>query len=586
MTCGLQERTAIVITQPDLLAVARGDRPADLLIRGGRVVNLFSGEIEETDVAIAGDKIAGLGRDYHAAETIEADGAFIVPGLIDAHVHIESSLCTPAQFMTAVLPRGVTCAVIDPHEIANVAGMAGIRYMAESSRQLPLTTVIMAPSCVPATSMENNGASLNADELVTLLHEGTVHGLAEVMNYPGVIQGDRTVLAKLAAFRGYPIDGHAPKITGHGLNAYAAAGIGSEHECTTVEEAREKLARGLYILIREATNARNLHTLLPLITPYNSRRISFCTDDRIPQDLLNQGSIDYMVRVAIDYGIDPIDVLRMATLNSAEWFGLHDRGATTPGRAADLLLVDDLQDFYARQVVAGGRLVAVDGQMLPTVELPASSGIEATHRVGATVNVAWSSVNLTIKARGSQIRVIGARENQLVTDAYILNATIVDGNAVADPSRDLLKMAVIERHHARGNMGLGFIQGIGLQQGAIAGTVAHDHHNLIVIGADDNSMMTAARAVGDLGGGLVVALGDQVIAQLPLPIGGLMSDQPIHEVAAAYNVLRTAARAQGSPLHDPFMAMSFMGLEVIPELKLTDKGLVDVNQFELVDLFV
>ena len=235
MTCGLQERTAIVITQPDLLAVARGDRPADLLIRGGRVVNLFSGEIEETDVAIAGDKIAGLGRDYHAAETIEADGAFIVPGLIDAHVHIESSLCTPAQFMTAVLPRGVTCAVIDPHEIANVAGMAGIRYMAESSRQLPLTTVIMAPSCVPATSMENNGASLNADELVTLLHEGTVHGLAEVMNYPGVIQGDRTVLAKLAAFRGYPIDGHAPKITGHGLNAYAAAGIGSEPECTTVE---------------------------------------------------------------------------------------------------------------------------------------------------------------------------------------------------------------------------------------------------------------------------------------------------------------------------------------------------------------
>ena len=334
MTCGLQERTAIVITQPDLLAVARGDRPADLLIRGGRVVNLFSGDIEETDIAIAGDKIAGLGRDYHAAETIEADGAFIVPGLIDAHVHIESSLCTPAQFMTAVLPRGVTCAVIDPHEIANVAGMAGIRYMAESSRQLPLTTVIMAPSCVPATSMENNGASLNADELVTLLHEGTVHGLAEVMNYPGVIQGDRTVLAKLAAFRGYPIDGHAPKITGHGLNAYAAAGIGSEHECTTVEEAREKLARGLYILIREATNARNLHTLLPLITPYNSRRISFCTDDRIPQDLLNQGSIDYMVRVAIDYGIDPIDVLRMATLNSAEWFGLHDRGATTPTAAA------------------------------------------------------------------------------------------------------------------------------------------------------------------------------------------------------------------------------------------------------------
>jgi adenine deaminase len=577
-----------VITQPNLIAVARGERPADLLLRGGRVVNLFSGQIEAIDVAIAGNKIAGLGDDYEAADVIEVDGAYLVPALIDAHVHIESSLCIPPHFAAALLPRGVTCAVIDPHEIANVVGLAGIRYMAESSRLLPLTTIIMASSCVPATTMETNGATLNADDLATLLRDGLVHGLAEVMNYPGLIHGDLSLLAKLAAFRGHPIDGHAPQISGRALNAYIAAGVGSEHECTTVEEAAEKLARGLYILIREATNARNLQPLLPLITPYNSRRICFCTDDRTPEDLLQQGSIDYMVRTAIAYGIDPIDVLRMASLNSAEWLGLPDRGAIAPGRVADLLVVDDLQNFHARQVIAGGRLVAANGQMLPSVDLPSASAAA----VGGTVNVAWERVDFTIPApncqgrQSCQMRVIGLLENQLVTEARTLDATLVNGNAVADPSRDLLKIAVIERHRATGSMGLGFIQGFGLQQGAIAGTVAHDHHNLIVIGADDKSMLTAALAVSAMGGGLVVALGDQINAQLPLPISGLMSDQPIQQVATAYHALRAAAATQGSHLHDPFMAMSFMALEVIPQLKLTDKGLVDVTQFALVDLFV
>lgn len=570
-----------MITQPDLIAVARGDRPADLLIRGGRVVNLFSGEIEEVDIAIAQDKIAGIGCDYDAAEIIDAGGAYVIPGLIDAHVHIESSLCVPAQFTAAVLPRGVTCAVTDPHEIANVAGMAGIRFMAESSRPLPFTTLVMASSCVPATAMESSGATLSADDLATLLREGIVHGLAEVMNYPAVIEGDRTVLAKLAAFRSHPIDGHAPKVSGRDLNAYVAAGINTEHECTSIAEAAEKLARGLYVLIREATNAQNLQTLLPLITPHNSRRICFCTDDRIPQDLLQEGSIDYMVRAAINYGIDPIEALRMATLNTAECFGLKDRGAIAPGRAADLVIIKDLREFTAHQVIAGGRLVAAEGKLLPTIELPAPSA----NPVGS-INIAWEGLDLTINARGQQIRVIGALENQIITEARIMNATIVNGEAVADPSRDLLKMAVIERHHARGNYGLGFIQGIGLRQGAIAGSVAHDHHNVVVIGADDRSMMTAAHAVEEMGGGLVVVAEDQIIAQLPLPIAGLMSDQPIYEVAATYDALRAAAKAQGSRLNDPFMAMSFMALEVIPELKLTDKGLVDVNSFELVDLFV
>ena len=569
-----------MITQPELIAVARGDRPADLLIRGGRVVNVFSGEIEITDIAIAGNKIAGLGRDYDAAQVIEVHGAYVVPGLIDAHVHIESSLCIPSQFATALLPRGVTCAVIDPHEIANVAGTAGIRYMAESSRQLPLTTIVMASSCVPATHMESTGATLTADDLATLLREGVVHGLAEVMSYPGVIAGDGSVLSKLAAFRGHPVDGHAPQIRGRYLNAYVAAGIATEHECVTPEEAAEKLARGLYVLIREATNAHNLRALLPFINSHNSRRVCFCTDDRIPHDLLHIGSIDHMVRVAIAYGIEPIEALRMATLNTAECYQLHDRGAIAPGRVADLVIVDDLHDFQARQTIAGGQVVALDGKMLAPLNVP------SINPVNSSVNIAWNTVNLAIPARSQRIRVIGALENQLITEARILDTSIVEGLAVADPSRDLLKMAVIERHHGRGSMGLGFIQGIGLKRGAIAGTVAHDHHNLVVIGADDASMMAAARAVAEMGGGLVVACDGEITAKLPLPIGGLMSDQPIHAVATLYDALRAAAHAQGSPLHDPFMAMSFMALEVIPHLKLTDKGLVDVDQFVLVDLFV
>jgi len=440
----------------------------------------------------------------------------------------------------------------------------------------------MASSCVPATAMESSGALLNADDLALLLREGVVHGLAEVMNYPGVIEGDRTVLSKITAFGGHPIDGHAPQVRERPLNAYVAAGVGTDHECVTVAEAAEKLGRGLYILIREATNAHNLQTLLPLINSYNSRRICFCTDDRIPQDLLEIGSIDEMIRRAVAYGIDPIEALRMATLNTVECYQLRERGAIAPGRIADILVVDDLQDFHARQVIAGGRLVAGDGKMIPANELPSSSA----NPFSKSMNIAWNAVNFTIPARGRQIRVIGALENQLITEARILDATIVDGNAVADPTRDLLKMAVIERHHARGSMGLGFIQGIGLKKGAIAGSVAHDHHNLVVIGADDKSMLCAIQAVAEMRGGLVLALGDQIVAKPPLPVGGLMSEQPIQEVAAAYSQLRAAATQQGSPLHDPFMAMSFMALEVIPQLKLTDKGLVDVTNFRLVDLFV
>ncbi len=567
----------------DLLAVARGDTEADLLLRGGRLVNVFSGTIEEADIAIHGDRIAGIGPGYRAGQTVDLKGAFVAPGLIDAHVHIESSLCVPSQFAAAVLPWGVTSAIIDPHEIANVAGLAGVRFMADSSRDLPLRVVVMASSAVPATTMETSGATLDAADLAALLAEGTVYGLAELMNFPGVVHGDPGVLAKIAAFAGRPIDGHAPALHGHNLNAYAAAGVQTEHECTTVEEAAEKLSRGFYVLIREATNAHNLHTLLPLITPANHRRICFCTDDRQAGDLLGQGSVDYMLREAIAYGIDPVIAFRLASLNTAECYGLHDRGALAPGRLADMMVFDDLAAPQARQVYAGGRLVAEKGRIVPGLSL-ASPPMPAA--IGATMQIDWDAVSLSIPAQGDKIRVIGSLENQLVTEERILPASIVDGLAVADPTRDLLKMAVIERHTASGGQSLGFIQGIGLRRGALAGTVAHDHHNLVVIGADDGSMLAAARAVGAMGGGIVIADGDQILAHLPLPVAGLMSDQPVAAVAAGYDELLAAAAELGSPLHDPFMAMSFMALEVIPKLKLTDKGLVDVESFGFVDLFV
>ncbi|RLT43460.1 MAG: adenine deaminase [Chloroflexi bacterium] len=567
----------------DLLAVARGDEPADLLLRGGRLVNVFSGTIEEADIAIYGERIAGIGPGYRARRTVDLRGAFVAPGLIDAHVHIESSLCIPAQFAAAVLPCGVTSAVIDPHEIANVAGLAGVRFMAASCRGLPLRVAVMAPSAVPATPMETSGARLDADDLATLLAEGSVHGLAELMNFPGVVNGDADVLAKIAVFAGRPRDGHAPALSGHRLNAYAAAGVQTEHECTTVEEAAEKLARGFYVLIREATNAHNLHTLLPLITEANQRRICFCTDDRQPADLLEQGSVDFMLREAIAFGVDPVSAFRLVTLNSAECYGLHDRGALAAGRLADLMIFDDLAAPRARQVYAGGQLVAENGRLVADLSL-ASPPVPAA--IGATMRVDWNAVDLRIPAQSKRVRVIGSLENQLVTEERILPATIVDGEAVADPTRDLLKMAVIERHTASGGQSLGFIQGIGLQRGALAGTVAHDHHNLVVIGADDLSMLSAARAVGAMGGGLAIAEGERVLARLPLPVAGLMSDQPVAAVAAAYDELLSAAAELGSPLHDPFMAMSFMALEVIPKLKLTDKGLVDVEKFGFVELFV
>ncbi|MGD2045179.1 MAG: adenine deaminase [Gemmatimonadota bacterium] len=564
---------------PTLISVARGETPADVLLRGARVPNVFTGEVEEIDVALHGGRIAGLGDGYAAERIVDLDGAFVLPGFIDAHVHVESSLVTPPELARAVVPRGTTALVSDPHEIANVHGLDGIRYMLDASEGLPLTVFIMASSCVPATDMGTAGGALDADRLATLIGHPRVLGLAEVMNFPGVIHGAPEVLDKIAAFRGLPIDGHAPGVRGKVLNAYIAAGPGSDHECTTADEAREKLRRGLFLFMREATNAHNLDALLPVLDAASERRIALCTDDRQPPDLLDEGGIDAMLRRVIGAGHDPVRALRLATLNPAEHFGLEDRGAVAPGRVADLVIVGDLQALDIQEVWVAGRPVADDGTAL-SWQLPPAP---APPQVSMSVSLAGDP--FAIPTAGERVHVIEAVPDQIVTGRRVERPTVRDGHVVADPDRDLLKIAVVERHTGSGRVGLGLVSGIGLERGAIAGSVAHDHHNVIVIGADDVSMRTAVEAVAASGGGLVTANGSEILASLELPVGGLMSPAPIEEVRRRLDGVVAAARALGSGLHDPFMAMSFLGLEVIPTLKITDLGLVDVESFERIGLW-
>ncbi len=562
-----------------IIKIARGDEPADTLLKNGQVLNVFTGEIIPTNIAIAHSRIVGFG-DYEAQQTIDLEGRYVAPGLIDSHVHIESAMVPPPEFARAVVPRGTTTVITDPHEIANVLGLEGIRYMLDMAKYNPLSVYVNAPSCVPSTHMETTGAALAWYDLEPLQHEEFVIGLAEVMNFPAVVAGDEGVLNKLRSFRRTVKDGHCPGLSGHSLNAYVSAGIGSDHECTTVEEALEKLRLGMYVFIREATNAHNLKPLLPLITPDNARRLCFCTDDRQPADLLEEGHIDFLLRTAIAAGVPPLAAFRMATLNPAEYFRLHDRGAIAPGCWADLMVFSELQAPVAEMVFRGGKLVAQDGVILPW-DRPTRRTV-----LRSSMNVDWSKVDLSLAVQGSQVRIIGAIPDQLITNHLIEATPQADGQVVADTSRDILKMVVIERHLAKGKVGKGLVRGLGLQRGAIASTVAHDHHNIVVIGVDDQSMLTAAHALAEMQGGMAAAAGNTVLAQLPLPIAGLMSDLPIERVRELMDDMLRAAHQLGSPLHDPFMAMSFLALPVIPSLKLTDHGLVDVDKFQLVSLFV
>jgi adenine deaminase len=566
-----------------IVSVARGDEPADLLLANARIVDVLTGEIRSADIAVAGDSIAGIGRGYGGRSTVDIGGAYVCPGFIDAHVHLDSSLVLPREFARAAVPRGVTTVVTNPHEIANVLGIDGIRFLLRDAETVPFHAFVTVPSCVPATRLATSGAELAPSDLEPLFSEPRVIGLGEVMDFVGVVSGELRVLSEIEASRGLPVDGHCPGLGGKALNAYAAAGITSDHESTTVDEAREKLRSGLKIFLREGSVARNLKALLPLITPETERWLSFCTDDRQPPDLLEEGSIDHLVRTAIAGGVHPVTAIRMATLNPAEHFRLHDRGIVVPGRRADLVIFRDLDDLRAETVYHGGVLAARGGEMiLPgrAVTAPASDP-----NVRNTVRVDWERVDFRIPARGSRARVIGVVPGQLITENLLVEPRVEEGRAVPDPERDLLKIAVIERHRASGRIGLGFVKGIGLRRGAIAGTVAHDHHNLIVIGADDVSMATAARAVAGTGGGQAVAEGEVVLSLLPLPIAGLLSDEPIERVRDRMNALIAGARKLGARPHDPFTVMSFLGLEVIPALKITDLGLVDVNSLRIVPLF-
>jgi adenine deaminase len=564
----------------DRIAVARGDSPAQLALRNAQLVNVWSGEIYPTDILVDGEYVVAVGPGYSAIQEFDLKGRFVCPGFIDAHVHIESSLCTPPEFSRAVLAHGVTTVVTDPHEIANVLGLEGIRFMLERAKHGPLNMYVMASSCVPATHMETSGARLEAEDLQPLLTHKWVLGLAEMMNYPGVVNSDEGILDKLVMYGEKVLDGHAPALTGKALNAYVAAGIGSEHECTTVDEAREKLRLGMTIFIREGTTTHNLRPLLPLVAPENHARLCFCTDDRQPASLLDEGSIDHMIRVAIADGIDPVTAIRMGTINTAQYFRLHEHGVIAPGKRADMVVFSDLNNLQPEMVFRGGALVSENGTMVsPKVPLRPID-------IRSSMNVRLDSMDFAIPAKGSRMHIIGGSDDQVVTGHLIEDARIVDGQAVSDTERDILKIVVIERHRATGNIGKGFIKGFGLRRGAIAGTVAHDHHNLVIIGADDNSMRRAVRAVVEMGGGLVAVNGEQVLARLPLPVAGLMTEQPIEQVRQEYDALIKAAQGMGSAMNDPFMAMSFMALEVIPSLKLTDVGLVDVEQFKAIDLFV
>ncbi|MDI7260395.1 MAG: adenine deaminase [Thermodesulfobacteriota bacterium] len=564
------------------IRIASGEGMADLLIKNGRVVNVFAGEIEKKDVAIFDGTIIGFG-DYPARKVIDVKDDFLCPGLIDGHVHIESSMVTVPEFARAVLPHGTTTVVIDPHEIANVLGSDGICFIAESAKGTPLNVFIMIPSCVPATHMETSGATLMAKDLKPLLKEPWVIGLAEMMNFPGVIYRDQEVLKKIEMAKGRRIDGHAPGLSGKGLYAYLSARIRSDHECTTLKEAKEKLKNGMYIMVREGTTARNLKDLLPLVNSKNSRRFFFVTDDRHPKELLEEGHINSMVRQAVRRGMDPMIAIQMATLNAAEYFRLDDLGAIAPGYRADLVSFDHLGRFQIKKVFKDGILVAENGKTLSRSIVPSAS-VKFKRKQALRIKPV-NVKSLLLRSAQALAKVIQIIPDQIVTKKVLKNIILKDGVACPDLRQDILKIAVVERHQATGNIGIGFVQGFGLKRGAIGSTVAHDSHNLVIVGTNDQDMLKVVTTIKKMGGGLAIVSEEKVLASLPLPIAGLMTDFSVVEVDRRLKSLLNAAKGLGCNIPDPFMTLSFLSLPVIPELKLTDKGLVDVNQFKIVPVF-
>jgi adenine deaminase len=564
------------------LAVARGDEPADLVLRGGRVLSVFTGELLTADVAICGEHVAGVGPGYDGAEVVDVSNLILLPGFIDGHMHIESTKLMVDEFARAALPWGTTTVVLDPHEIANVFGIDGVRALLEHAAEIPLDYYVMVSSCVPASPFESSAATVTADDIAAFLaEEPNAIGIAEMMDVPGVVGGRADALAKIAAAAGRHIDGHAPGLSGRELNAYLAAGVRSDHECTTYEEALEKRRLGMWIMIREGSAARNLEALLPLVLEHGPANCLLCTDDREPDQLLEEGHINDVMRRAVALGCPAADAVIMGTLNAARYHRLHEHGAVAPGYLADVVAVPDLETFRPQAVWKRGRLVAESGR---PVRIPS---IEAHEWMRGSVHVReLEGADFAIPANG-RVRVIGVEAGQIVTRALEDEPAVRDGHATADPGRDLAKMAVIERHHDTGRIGLGFVRGFGLRRGALASSHAHDAHNVVVVGVDDADMAAAANRLREIGGGQVSVVGGEVLAEVPCPIGGLLSDRPVEEVAAAAHRMDEAThRTLGATLPAPFMAMSFMALSVVPELKLTDRGLVDVVRAELVPLEV
>jgi adenine deaminase len=554
------------------LAVARGDQPADVVVRGGRVFSVFTREWLEVDVAIADGFVAGLGE-YEGEEVVDASGKYVVPGFIDAHLHLESSKLLVDEFARLVLPLGTTAVVADPHEIANVLGTDGVHWLADCCSDLPLDVFFMASSCVPASQFESPRRPLLPGDLESLLRRRRVLGLAEMMNFPGVISGAESELAKLELRGATHVDGHAPGVLGKALQAYAAAGIGSDHESYTAEEGRQRLRAGMWVLIREASGARNLHALLPLVQEFGPGRLAFCTDDREPEHVADEGHINSMVREAVAWGIAPEDALVMASFNPAQWHRLTHFGAIAPSYQADLLLLPDLTTFVPDLVLKRGRPVGE----IPRPAVP--EWVKHTVRIQAV-----ASNDFAMPWNGGRARVIGIVPDQIVTDALEAVPLTQDGLIVADPEHDLVKIAVIERHLGTGRIGLGLVRGSGLTSGAMASTVAHDAHNIVVIGVDDDDMARAVSRLAEIGGGVVVVEHRGVRAELPLPVAGLLSDASLADVIQGSRECVEAARNQGCMLPSPFQSMAFLALSVIPSLKITDHGLVDVDRFELVPL--
>lgn len=565
------------------LAVARGEQAADLVLHNGRIVNVLSGEIHTGDVAIADGMIVGIGDYPGGRERVDVEGAFLVPGFIDGHIHLESTMLTAGEFARSVVPRGTSACVVDPHEYANVVGLAGIEYLLAASEHLPLDIFVMMSSCVPATHLESAGARITPSDIRLYTGYERVAGVAELMNFPGVFLGNESELDKIFASRGKPVDGHAPGLTGKMLDAYILAGVSSDHECTTLEEAREKLRRGMHILLREGTAERNLHDLLPLITTGNAANFSFATDDKHPADLEDEGHIDHHVREAIAAGLDVMLVLQIASINTARHYRLARHGAIAPGFWGNIQLCHDLTAPRAHAVYHRGALVARNG--VATFTPPVAQDDRALRD---TMHVApFTEESFIVPARhDTRIKVIETIPRQIVTRCAVDDPTVVNDQVIADPGRDMLKLAVIERHKATGNIGVGFVRGFGLQQGALASTVAHDAHNIIVLGCNDLDMYAAALHLIRMGGGQCVVHDAHVLAALPLPIAGLVSDRPLHEVREGVDALIAAAHSLGCVLPDPFMTLSFLALSPIPALKVTDLGLVDAERFELTSLYV